>query len=77
MVSALNIAFAMDESYNYTNNSHIQLASNIFGNNLFLKQTMQALILRENILASGMEVSDILKADTINNQRARRWLLDW
>lgn len=71
MVTALNFAFAMDASYNYIPKSPTQPLSNIFGNSQFLKQTKQVLILRENILASGMEVSDILKADTINNQRLR------
>lgn len=72
MVSALNIAIAMDGSYNFINTPPLQIKSTIFANNLFLKQTRQALILRENILASGMEISDILKADIVNNEKNRR-----
>ncbi|MEW5821296.1 MAG: hypothetical protein AB1782_13970 [Cyanobacteriota bacterium] len=74
MNTTTNLAFAIDKSYNYTcekdNNNKTQIPK--IGNNQFIIQTKRALILRENILASGMEVSDIKKAHSISKHITRR-----
>ncbi len=74
MVTSSNLAFAMDTAYNCikseTNIKKLNLRQ--FSNRQFIIQTKQILILRENILASGMEVRDINKALKITKNTTRR-----
>ena len=74
MVTSSNLALAMDTAYNCIKND-IQikkLTLSQFSNRQFIIQTKQVLILRENILASGMEVMDINKALKITQNTNRR-----
>lgn len=74
MLNKTNLALAMDTSYNYKDDK-IHLSKVNFQTlmcNQLLIQTKHALILRENILASGMEVSDIKKANDLTIYAMRR-----
>lgn len=67
MLNNNNLALAIDVSYNTQKDIKNPRGPNVvdyFGNR-FISKTQKALILRENILASGMEVSDITKASDI------------
>lgn len=74
MKNGTNLAFKLDTSYNDKENIAFSNTFQIqnFNNKNFLIQTKRALILRENILASGMEVTDIKKAHDISKHLARR-----
>jgi hypothetical protein len=74
MSNITNLALAMDTSYNYKKDSkHIsKINYSDYGNNQFLTQTKRAMILRENILASGMEPEDIQIASDVAKIVLRR-----
>lgn len=74
MVEVTNLALASKNSYNYKSNF---LKSNLkqfqqLDHKEFLKKTTRLKILKENILSSGMEVTDIDKATLLVNNNVRR-----
>jgi len=58
MYNKSNLALIIDECYKYKQN---RLRVTNFNNNELIVPTKKALILRENIMASGMEVCDMVK----------------
>lgn len=73
MLNNKNLALALDISYNPERNKAQKVNHNIvyYGSNQFIQKTQRAMILRENILASGMEISDISKATDITKHVRR------
>lgn len=74
MLNKSNLALVLNESYNYKDNKiHIsKVPKDSFLSTSFIIQTKYSMILRENILASGMEISDISKAKLISDYYLRR-----
>lgn len=74
MRSKTNLAFARYNSYN-DDNDETDLQKILiprFTSNTFLSLTKKTLIMRQNILASGMEPSDIDKAFELTQTNTRR-----
>ncbi len=74
-----NLAFVDDAFYNSKENK-------LFASNLdipiaeidhLLIKVKRILVLRENVLASGMDVYDIEKVSSIINSALRRWYIVW
>jgi hypothetical protein len=61
MLNKTSLALAMETSYNSKKLIKPIIKPNVsdFSNNQFIKHTNRAMIMRENILASGMEITDI------------------